>query len=602
MKKLLQYSQQYSYTSDTAQLASKMRVAMLMVLVLLGIGLSLGFSLSFAQDGGNENGTGVVASMPSGMQAAVPTNIDTQSIRVSELEPLPTDAKYDQVITFNTGIAGASLPVMIEALAHSVGLTAVIEDVPNKQVTYNLGKKPFRQIWQILISLNGLDYQLLSNDVIIVGTVDTISRFNEREPQPEVVQVPVPEPVLEQRFYKVSGDTAELANAVATVAPNATVAPFPTIQTISVRASEQEHYAIANALKEIDIVKEEPVEVVEAAPEPVATEPEVKEPVVVYAETEQRVYRLSNAVAPDIVTLLQQSTEAQTPEVDVQAQSEAGIAVPPGASLETLEDGTIFITPKVSVVADERTNSLVVQATAEQHHEFVALIPQLDIAQKQVNVQVRIQEIKKSTVNSWGVDLSGGFGNFSANLLDTGLNFVFDAQRAISGLNIGAVLDTYETQGLSRRVDDTTLTVLDNGEGIMQSGGVITVVERNTVGGDGGDLNSLEIPYGVQISVKPRIGNDGRITMTVQAKVEDLLSPLDSTDIQRSTNSVESLISLEPGQTVLLGGLFQNKFKENIQGTPVLSSLPVIGSAFSKTTLEEDESELLLIVTANVIE
>ena len=581
MKKLLQYV--------------RMQQALLAVLVLVGFGLST----SFAQDG-------------EGAALQAQPQIQTQSVRISELEPLPTESKYDQVITFNTGLGGASLPVMIEALAHSVGLTAVIEDVPDKVVTYNLGKKPFRQIWQILISLNGLDYELLSNDVIIVGTVDTISRFNEREPQPLVEDVPEPvveaPPVLEQRFYRVAGDTTELASALATVGPDASVAPFPTIQTISVRATALEHNAVATALQEIDIVEEEPEEVI-AVVEPVVEEPEViaepepePEPVIKYAETEQRVYRLSNAVAEDISAILQQSTEAQTPEVDSQAQAETGIAVPPGASLETLEDGTKLITPEVGVVADQRTNSLIIQATVEQHQAFGALIPQLDIAQKQVNVQVRIQEIKKSTVQSLGMDLSGGFGNFSATLLDTGLNFVFDAQRAISGLNIGAVLDTYETQGLSRRVDDTNLTVLDNGSGTMQSGGVITVVDRSNNGGDGGDVKSLEIPYGVQITVNPRIGNDGRITMTVQAKVEDLLSPLDSTDIQRSTNSVESLISLEPGQTVLLGGLFRNKFKENIQGTPILSSIPVIGSAFSTTTVEEDESELLLIVTANVIE
>ena len=586
MKKFLQYVR-----------IQQIMIALLMVVLVLGL------SYSSAQEG--EAGMAPVA--PNMAQAG----LEPQAIRISELEPLPTESKYDQIITFNTGLGGASLPVMIEALAHSAGLTAVIEDVPDKLVTYNLGKKPFRQIWQILISLNGLDYELLPNDVIIVGTVETISRFNEREPQPlqEVVEMPPvieePEPVLEQRFYRVSGDTTELAAALATVAPEASVAPFPTIQTISVRATALEHNAVATALKEIDIVEEpevvEAVEpVVEVEPEVVVEEEPEPEVVIEYADTEQRVYRLSNAVAEDIAAILQQSTEAQTPEVDTQAQAEVGIAVPPGASLETLEDGTKLITPEVGVVADQRTNSLIIQATAEQHLAFGSLIPQLDIAQKQVNVQVRIQEIKKSTVNSLGVDLSGGFGNFSATILDTGLNFVFDAQRAISGLNIGAVLDTYETQGLSRRVDDTNLTVLDNGEGTMQSGGVITVVDRT--GSTGEEVNSLEIPYGVQITVKPRIGNDGRITMTVQAKVEDLLSPLDSTDIQRSSNSVESLISLEPGQTVLLGGLFQNKFKENIQGTPILSSIPIIGAAFSNTTVEEDESELLLIVTANIID
>jgi type II secretory pathway component GspD/PulD (secretin) len=239
-----------------------------------------------------------------------------------------------------------------------------------------------------------------------------------------------------------------------------------------------------------------------------------------------------------------------------------------------------------------------VTAPAEVQVQIASLIEQLDVPQPLINVQVRIQEITRSSAQDLGVDLSAGLGNFAFKALEDSFQFVFDAQRAITGLNIGAVLDTLEKQGLSRRVDDGNVTVINNGIGKLQSGGTLFILIP------GVDENiERTIPYGVQIDVSPRLNNDGRIILNVVASL-DLLPP-DATNpnfLNLSTRKVRSTITLEPGQTILLSGLFQNSFTTETRGLPILSSLPIIGQAFSKTTTTEDSSELLLIVTADVIE
>ncbi|MEZ4606381.1 MAG: secretin N-terminal domain-containing protein [Deinococcales bacterium] len=495
----------------------------------------------------------------------------TQGPTITELAPLPADPRFNQVISFNTGLSGAALPTVIEALAQAVGLTAVIEDVPNSLEPYNLGEKPFRQIWQIVLSLNGLDYKLMANDVVIVGSAEAIARFNQREP--------VVDPQISQRFYKVSGNAEDFAAALRAAVPEAIVEPIANINTLSVRATLAQHVVVQTALLELD--------------PPITETPKVEEDSkITIIPREQRIYRLSNADAEEIAAILQDTGVLITEET-------AGVVNNADGTSETASN-TTKTERDFLIVADKRTNSLIINATLEQHAQFVEIIPQLDIPQKQVNVQIRIQEIKKESANKLGIDLNTGFGNFSAKLLDTGLSFIFDAQKAVSGLNIGAVLDTYERQGLSRRVDDANITALNNGEATMQAGGVITIV--GTGSSEGNTLNSLEVPYGVRVIVQPRIANDGRIIMKVQASVEDLRSTIDDARVHRTTNNVESTITLEPGQTIMLGGLFQNKFKESVNGIPVLSSLPLIGAAFNTTTIEEDESELLLIVTANVID
>ena len=179
---------------------------------------------------------------------------------------------------------------------------------------------------------------------------------------------------------------------------------------------------------------------------------------------------------------------------------------------------------------------------------------------------------------------------------------MFNAQKAVSGLNIGAVLDTLETQGLSRRVDDSNLTMLNNSPGKINVGGRIEL----TFASLDGDIQTRTLEYGVIIEVTPRISSDGRVILEISAEVSDLAVPLADGGIPQridfTTREVTSTVTLEPGQTVLLGGLLQNALSTTRSKTPILGSIPIIGSLFSTTNTEEEDTELLLIVSAMVIE
>lgn len=517
-----------------------------------------------------------------------PTSEDTQRTFV-ELSPLPADPRFDQVVTFSTGLSGAPLAIMIEALAKTVGLDAIIANVPEDAVTYDFGEKPFRQIWEVILSLNGLDYILQKNDVVVVGTIDSILRYHQREP--------IVDPAIEQNFYTVSGNTEEFATALRAADPQLIVEAIPNINTLSVRGTKTQQEAVKSILEDLD---------------PPLPKPE-QEPKKV-----QRIYRLSNAKAEDIVNILREAALAVPPSENAESANQDAVAVSEtdtsrvSRSVPALnpaveealrrnaaaQESEQVETPDFTIVADERTNSLIINATVEQHEQFTALLPKLDIAQKQVNVQVRIQEISKDSATNLGIDLNAGFGSFTAQFLEAGLNFVFNAQKAISGLNIGAVLDTLERQGFSRKVDDANVTVLNNEKGSIQSGGTIfiTLVAADVA-------IEREIPYGVQIDVEPQITNTGLVNLQIEAKLEATVGNVsDPTLLNLSTKRVTSNVTLEPGQTILLGGLFHNSFAKNIKGVPILSSIPIIGEAFKHTSVEEEDTELLLIVTANIIE
>ncbi len=479
----------------------------------------------------------------------------------SQLTPLPDNPKFDQTVELTTGTNGESLRAMVSALAQSIGLTAIVNDVPDKTITYDIGSpKPFRQVWNIVLQLNDLDYALLPNDVVVVGPPSTISKLQQKPASTETTQAQTPPPPnTVQKFYKVNNDPAQVVQILQRSIPSLDVQALPGVKSIVVVATQQTQDKVQSLLQQFDTVTQaEPLE--------------------------QRTYQLSNANATDLAKTLQDSGVVTQPAAGTSGQASGGQT---GTSSQDFK-----------VVADKRTNSLIVTATAAVQARIAELIPKLDLPQKQVNIQVRIQEVTNSTAYDLGLDITNAsFGNLAASILDTGLKFVFD-MNTVSPLNINAVLNALEKQGLSRTVDDSNITVLDNETGTIQSGGTIYI----SIPGSNQNIERT-IPYGVQVDVTPRIANDGRVTLLISAKIEDVLSTTnDPSFLNLSTRAVTSTVTLAPGQTALLGGLLQNSLTVDKKRLPVIGAIPIIGDLLGSTSTQNKSADLILVVNAQTIE
>ena len=448
----------------------------------------------------------------------------------AQLSPLPENPRYDMPTTFVTEGDGESLRIMVDALARSVGLTPIVDSVPDTPITVNIDEpKPFRQLWNTVLSLYNLDYLLQENDVVVIGPSSVIASLSGPS---EMAPVTDPNAEVVSRFYRVNNSPTDVAVIVRQAVPGVEVTELESVSSIAVRGTQAQQDEVQAVINQFDRAAEDGT-------------PSVL-----------RIYSLANAKASVLAEVLQSSgVERSIASADSAEEGEEGIT--------SLNNVQVSDEKAFTVVADDRTNTLIVTATPEIQAQIADLIPSLDVPQPQVNVQVRIQEVTSRAANNLGINLSAGFGNFAATLLDTGLNFIFDAQNAITGLNLGAVLDTLETQGLSRRVDDGNMTVLNNGIGKMKSGGRIEISYASA----NGDIQTRTIEFGVILEITPRISSDGRIIMDVAAEVSDLLTPFNEGGIPQridfSERTINSTVTLEPGQTVLLGGLLQSEFSPN---------------------------------------
>ena len=474
---------------------------------------------------------------------------------------LPNDPRFDAIIKIDVPAGGIALETYLKAIGMAVKLNVIVEGVPDKKINDDFNGKPFRRIWETVTTLFELDFEMLPEDIVIVGPNSVVSRFRAKPAAP-VSTTPTKE--VSQRYtYLVKSDPASIQAFLKSEFAGVTVTSIAGSRVLVITATPTDYAAISELLARIDI-----------APATVQVQASVR-----------KVFKLSNSKAKDVAKVIQDAIAGPQVSTNAQGAQNAQVTALPIAAAPT------------TVSADEGSNSLIVSGSAEAVDEIAKLIPQLDARQSMVNVNIRIQELTEDTARSLGIDWNFSFGNFAGKVLETGLKFVFDATSALAGLNIGAALNASERQGLSKRINDSTMTIINNGTGKIASGGKI---EINL---PGAQAISKTLPFGVKMEVKPRISNDGTITLDLKAEVSDVQNKgsIDPNRIDFEEKTSETTVVLQSGQTVLLGSLLSTTQDTSVTGVPILSALPLIGDAFKTRKNNERQSQLLIVLTADLV-
>jgi len=479
---------------------------------------------------------------------------------------LPRDARFDQPVS-NIG-TNLPLPTLLDALARSVGLSPVLRDIPNVSVSADIDRKPFRQVWDLLINTYGdgrITYALLDNNVIVVGPKEVVDRARGQAAQPPQPAQPS-EPIVRE-FYQVrSDDPAALAAFVQQEIPGVTVRTIPGQNVLSISGPSRAVAEALNLLQRIDVPKT-----------PVAAAPLV-----------QKSFALSYARASELADVLGKAIAAQAQGQAAQAQA----------------------APRVTVVAEPRTNTIIITGSSEQIALAERLVPTLDRPVQQVQLQIRVQAVSGEVIRNLGIrweTVSGG--NLIASFLSTGLNLIFDATRSLASLNIRAVLDALEKQQLSRRLSDANVLVEDNyGADISDLRATGAKGAEIKVGGRllfpirlGNDVSVREFDYGLLVRVRPQITADGNILLEVYTQTggDPAEGPANSIRIPQQTTL--SKLRIRDGQTVVLGGLIQKVTDTSENKIPLLGDIPLLGELFKQRTSSVKDDELIVIITGNIV-
>ncbi|WP_243027606.1 secretin N-terminal domain-containing protein [Thermus albus] len=373
---------------------------------------------------------------------------------------------------------------------------------------------------------------------------------------PPQVAPPTQEATVRRLYPLRFADAEKVAPFLAREVPGIVVQTVPGQPVLSVRGTEKQLAEVETLLAQIDRA------------------PEQGPPVF------QRSYQLSNAKASELAKVLQEALQAQKAQGQGPGQPQT-----PGR--------------QATVVADERTNTLIVTGTQEDLALVEGLIPKLDQAVPQVSLRVRIQEVQSNFTRNLGLKwntIAGG--NVAASILDTGLSLIFDSTRSLAALNILATLEALQRQGLSRALRDVNQTVLNNQTARLQSGETFLI--RRVV-----DNRVERVPFdiGIIVEVTPQITADGQILLNIKAEVSGNVqrNPVDG-DVDRFTKQVvTTTLRVRDGQTVVLGGLTSQENNQVQQGVPLLMDIPLIGELFKQRSQETTDRELLVVITADIV-
>jgi pilus assembly protein CpaC len=164
-------------------------------------------------------------------------------------------------------------------------------------------------------------------------------------------------------------------------------------------------------------------------------------------------------------------------------------------------------------------------------------------------------------------------------------------------------LEALKTEGVIKEQADSTLTTMSGRPASFLAGGEQAVPVPAGLGQVGVQFEE----FGTRVNFIPIVLGNGKIRLEVEPEISEL-SAANGTTIQgttvpgRSTNRVNTTVELEDGQTFVIGGLVQNLVTAETIKTPVLGDLPFLGAAFSSKSYQEDEEELVILVTPHLVD
>ena len=285
------------------------------------------------------------------------------------------------------------------------------------------------------------------------------------------------------------------------------------------------------------------------------------------------------------------------------------------ADASTIPETAPVSTPQSRIIADTTNNALVIMSTEAEYQQVLSALKRLDIAPEQVLIKATIAEVtltdelrfgvqwffdKNSKGVNYGATLSKGTTGTLAQTFP-GFSFLFSSQSVTATIEALSSITNVEI------VSTPQVLVVDNQTATLQIGDQVPIATRSSVSTTDPNapvVNSIQFrDTGVILKVTPRVNANGYITINIEQEVSDVAqtttSTIDSPTIQQ--RRITSTVIAYNNQSIALGGLIREKTNNVESGLPVLSKLPFIGALFGQVDDTVTRTELLVILTPQVV-
>lgn len=292
-------------------------------------------------------------------------------------------------------------------------------------------------------------------------------------------------------------------------------------------------------------------------------------------------------------------------------------------------DKTRLLSSRGAVSVDERTNTLLVKDTADVVDHIKQMLKVLDVPVKQVVIEARMVTVddgvdeslgvrwgyskltKDGTATTGSLEGIGQMNTGNTVSMDNAMNVNLPATGAAGSIAVqvakladGSFLDlelsALETENKAEIIASPRVTTANQKEAVIEQG---TEFPSNSATSSG--ATSVEWKKAVlSLKVTPQITPDNKVILDLtvtQDTLGDTVATGTGTGTAINTQQITTQVLVDNGETLVLGGIYQQTIKKSISKIPVLGDLPGLGYLFRSTNNTNKKRELLIFVTPKIV-
>ena len=338
--------------------------------------------------------------------------------------------------------------------------------------------------------------------------------------------------------------------------------------------------------------------------------------------------QLSYAKVSDVLKLLEDSRKSKGPQENTTNTD--------SLALESL------LSSRGSVVADSRTNTLIINDTAKNIDKVRKMIDLLDVSVKQVMVEARIvratTDFTKEMGVKWGIlsqgvtknndllvggsdttlwDLrdpkkntdTGGYSyeitrpdnlNVDLGVTTAGASKIAFGLISMSDFMLDLELSALQSDGYGEVISTPKVMTADKQKAKVSSGQQIPYQTTSTAGGTATATTEFKDAL-LSLDVTPSITPDGKVQMQLNITSDSRGGTAPNGEVILNKNEINTNVLVDNGETVVLGGIFEQENSTSQTKVPFLGDIPYLGRLFRKDAKTENKRELLIFVTPRIV-
>jgi general secretion pathway protein D len=280
----------------------------------------------------------------------------------------------------------------------------------------------------------------------------------------------------------------------------------------------------------------------------------------------------------------------------------------------------------INIQADEAANALIITAPPDQYRSLEAIIRKLDIRRAQVLVEAIIAEVSYDKAKKLGVQwivdgtpdgsgpvgvinlgspsitslatsiASGGAVNLGSGTLIGGGKF--DS----NNVNFAALIQALESDTSSNILSTPSLMTLDNQEAEIVIGQNVPFItgSYSSTGGTSSSVNPFQTvqreDVGLTLRVKPQINEGNAVKLEIEQEVSSIDDSASASDIITKKRTIKTVVMVEDGNTIVLGGLIDEQLRQTEDKVPILGDVPLLGALFRATSTTKTKRNLMVFL------